>query len=142
MSEFNYYYPVEVRYGDIDAQRHVNNAAYFTYMEQSRIKYFEHLGLWDGLDFDSIGIILLETSCTFKAPITYGLSIRAGVSVVRMGKKSLEVLSHLEDTESGQVMTIGRSVLVAYDYETGQSINIPDEWRKRIEEFENLNSEA
>ena len=48
MTKFRYYHLIEVRYGDLDPQGHVNNACYLTYMEQARIGYIQHLGLWAG----------------------------------------------------------------------------------------------
>jgi acyl-CoA thioester hydrolase len=44
MPGFHYYHPIEVRYGDLDPQGHVNNARYLTYLEQARIGYIRHLG--------------------------------------------------------------------------------------------------
>ena len=35
MTHFNFYHPVEVRYGDLDPQGHVNNAKFLTYFEQT-----------------------------------------------------------------------------------------------------------
>jgi acyl-CoA thioester hydrolase len=138
MEEFRFYLPIQVRYGDIDPQRHVNNSRFFTYMEQGRIAYFQHLGLWDGVDFDRIGIILLEMKITFQAPILYGQSIRVGVRTERLGNKSMEVISTLENIESGVEVARGESILVAYDYERGQSLVIPDDWRKVVQEYEGL----
>jgi len=46
MSQFNFYHPIEVRYGDLDPQGHVNNAKQVTYFEQARIAYKIHLGLF------------------------------------------------------------------------------------------------
>ena len=37
MADFRFYHPIEVRYGDLDPQGHVNNARYLTYLEQARI---------------------------------------------------------------------------------------------------------
>src|SRR3989304_2028477 len=71
MPSFRFSHPIEVRYADLDPQRHVNNAAVFTYLEQARAKYLEHLGLWGGGDFDDLGIIVAEASATYKAPISY-----------------------------------------------------------------------
>jgi acyl-CoA thioester hydrolase len=138
MEAFRFYLPIQVRYGDIDPQRHVNNARFFTYMEQGRVSYFQHLGLWDGIDFDRVGVILLEATITFKAPIFYGQSIRVGVRTERLGNKSLDVVTILEDVESDSQMASGRSILVAYDYERQESILLPQEWRKVIEAFEGL----
>ena len=138
MDEFRFYQPIQVRYGDIDPQRHVNNSRFFTYMEQSRVSYFQHLGLWDGTNFDDLGVILLETTITFKEPILYGQSIRVGVRTERLGKKSLNVITAIVDTESGNELAIGKSILVAYDYARTQSIPIPEKWCRAIEQFEDL----
>jgi acyl-CoA thioester hydrolase len=138
MDEFRFYQPIQVRYGDIDPQRHVNNSRFFTYMEQGRVSYFQHLGLWDGTDFDNLGMILLETTITFNEPILYGQSVRVGVRTERLGNKSLNVFAAIEDTESGRKLATGSSVLVAYDYSKTESIPIPEDLRRRIEEFEGL----
>lgn len=136
MESFRFYHPIAIRYGDLDAQRHVNNARYFTYMEEARIQYIQHLELWDGSEFEEIGFILLETNCQFKAPIRYGQRVRVGVKTVRMGNKSMELESVLEDPESSETLASGRSTLVAYDYSAAESIPIPDNWRTAIENFE------
>jgi acyl-CoA thioester hydrolase len=139
MIEFRFFQPVDIRYADIDAQRHVNNARHFTYMEFARAKYVEHLGLWDGRDFDNIGFILVEQSCTYLAPITYEQNIQVGVCTAQLGNKSFELAYSIQDRESGEELAEGRTVLVAYDYRMGKSISIPAEWRQRIETFEGKN---
>ncbi len=136
MTDFRFFQPIEIRYADIDAQRHVNNAKYFTFLESSRAMYLQHLGLWDGADFDDIGIILVETNCTFKVPISFGQRIRVGVRTVRIGTKSIEMEHSFQDADSGQEMATARSVIVAYDYRKNRSITVPKPWRETIEAFE------
>ncbi|HEY46309.1 MAG: hypothetical protein AMJ88_05435 [Anaerolineae bacterium SM23_ 63] len=138
MSEFRFYQPIEIRYADLDAQRHVNNACYLTYMEQARLKYFQSLDLWDGADFDNIGVILVEQSCTYKTPIAYGQPIRVGVRVIRLGNKSLELAVSIRDRDTDQEMAAGRSVLVAYDYLVDKSQPIPERWREAIKAYEGM----
>ncbi len=100
MSEFRFYHPIEVRYGDLDPQGHLNNAKYFTYIEQARITYWKHLGLWGGGSFIDIGIILAEARMTFKAPVLWGQPILVGVRITRLGHKSLDVIYTVVDTET------------------------------------------
>jgi acyl-CoA thioester hydrolase len=45
MPSFRFYHSIEVRFSDLDAQGHVNNANYLTYIEQARIAYIQKLGL-------------------------------------------------------------------------------------------------
>lgn len=136
MSPFHFYHPIEIRYGDIDPQRHVNNARYFTFMEQARVEYLVNLGLWTGEDFDHIGIIMAEQSCTYLAPITLQQKVEIGVCTEQMGSKSIEMRYSLRDAQSRQELATGRSMLVAYDYQGAHSIPIPTKWREIIENFE------
>ncbi len=38
MTDFRFFHPVEVRYGDLDPQGHLNNAKYLTFFEQARVR--------------------------------------------------------------------------------------------------------
>jgi acyl-CoA thioester hydrolase len=138
MSEFRFYHPIEVRYGDLDPQGHLNNAKYFTYTEQARIAYVKHLGLWDGGSFLDIGIILAEARMTFKAPVLWGQLIRVGVRVDRLGKKSFNVSYSIQDSQTKVEHALGSTVQVAYDYHKAQTIQIPHEWRQIITRFETI----
>lgn len=91
MPEYNFYHPIEVRYGDLDPQGHLNNAKYLTYMEQARIHYIEHLGLWDGGSFLDIGLILAQVEITFHAPVLFGQQVRVGMRTTTLGNKSMDM---------------------------------------------------
>lgn len=135
MSGFRFSTPIRVRYADLDAQGHVNHAAYFTYMEQARFEYMASLGLWrPGDDFLSVGTIVAEATCRYQRPILLGQTVTVGVRVVSIGNKSavMEYRLTVEDEEAAT----GRTVQVAYDYRAGQSIRVPDEWRAKVRAFE------
>ncbi len=138
MAEFRFYQPIEVRYGDLDPQGHVNNARYLTYMEQARVAYVRHLGLWDGDSFLTLGMIMADAHVVFKAPILWGQSLRVGMRITRLGNKSMHSEYRIEDADTGAVLAEGSSVLVAYDYQAERTIPVPDTWRRRIAEFERL----
>ena len=138
MSAYNFYYPIEVRYGDLDPQGHVNNAKYLTYCEQARIAYIRNLGLWQPGSFMNIGVILADARLTFRAAILFGQSVRVGVRVTRLGNKSLDMEYQIEDEDSRRTLADGATVLVTYDYHTSQTIPIPDDWRRAITAFEKL----
>jgi len=141
VSDFRFYYPIEVRYGDLDPQGHVNNARFLTFFEQARINYVIYLGLWDQRSYFDIGFILADVQITFLGPILFGQEIQVGVRVTRLGNKSLSMEYHLEDIKSGQQLARGTSALVTYNYQDGKTIPIPKHWRKAISDFEGLNSE-
>jgi acyl-CoA thioester hydrolase len=143
MSEFKFYYPIEVRYGDLDAQGHLNNAKYLTYFETGRINYFTHLGLFTpGQSFMDVGVIMAETRITFHAAVEYGTPVKVGVRTSKMGGKSMTVDQNIVHAETGEMLASGYVILVAYDYHTRRSIPIPDVMRETISKFEGLQVES
>jgi acyl-CoA thioester hydrolase len=138
MKGYRFYHAIEVRYGDLDPQGHVNNAKYLTFMEQTRAHYLIHLGLWEGQSFMDIGIILAEARVTFLAPIFFIQKIRVGARVARIGTKSLSMEYGVEDIEGETVLASGEAVLVAYDYRVSKTIPVPDFWRQAIAAFEGM----
>ena len=138
MTDFNFYHLIEVRYGDLDPQGHVNNAKYLTYIEQSRIFYLKHLKLWESGSFLDIGVIMADVQMTFKKAIQFGDPIRVGVRISRLGHKSLDSEYCIEDTRDAGVLATATSVLVAYDYRKNRSVPIPEAWRKAMMLFEGM----
>jgi acyl-CoA thioester hydrolase len=138
MPEFQFFHPIEVRYGDLDAQQHVNNAKYLTYMEQARLEYVRHLGLWDGGSFAELGMIVAEVQIKYRAPIYFGQQVRVGVRVGRLGNKSMIWEYSIEDAQDGSLFASATSVQVAYDYRQAKSIPVPERWRKAIQAFEEM----
>ena len=141
MPEFRFYHPIEVRYGDLDPQGHVNNAKFLTFFEQARVQYFLEMDLFhQGDSFMDIGIILADVHLTFHAPILWGTPIKTGARVSRLGNKSLTIEQTVVHAESGQQFASGTVVMVTYDYHSGQSIPIPAAWREKISAYEGLSS--
>ncbi|MFM8321971.1 MAG: acyl-CoA thioesterase [Chloroflexota bacterium] len=138
MPKYRFYHPIDVRYGDLDPQGHVNNAKYLTYFEQARIAYIMSLGLWKTASFSDIGVILADAQVTFKAPVYFGTDLLVDVRVTRLGTKSMTMEYVLEEACSGREYATGVTVLVTYDYKNLETIPIPEKWRTAIAEFERL----
>lgn len=138
MAEFNYYHPIEVRYGDLDPQGHVNNASYLTYFEQARIGYIANLGLWTSGSFMDIGIILADAHINFRKAVVFGQQVRVGVRVAHLGTKSLRMEYSLQDSTDGAELANGSTILVTFDYRSGNTIPLPQNWRSAIGAFEHL----
>ncbi len=127
---------VDVRWGDMDAFNHVNNTIYFRYFESARIAYFKKV-LW-GIDQDNpVGPILAHTSCRFMLPVTYPDQLQIGIRATKIGNSSL-VQEYIVFSEKLGVAATGDSVVVCFDYNSKQKINIPDDLRKRIRDVEIL----
>ena len=139
MSDFRFYHPVEVRYGDLDPQGHVNNAKHLTYFEQGRVAYMIELGLFTkDQSFMEIGVILADVHLTYLEPIYFGQNIKVGVRVARIGNKSMTWEQSIVDADTGKELSKGEVVIVTYDYKTEKTISVPQEWREKFQVFEGL----
>jgi acyl-CoA thioester hydrolase len=139
MSDFHFYHPIEVRYGDLDPQGHVNNAKFLTYFEQARLAYWDQMRLFSkDQSFMELGIILADVHITYLAPVYYGQNIKVGVHVSKLGNKSMTWQQNIVDADTGRELARGEVVVVAYDYKQEKTISIPQEWREKIAQFEGL----
>ncbi len=130
---------LEVRFIDVDAFGHVNNAHYLTYFEQARVKYFDDIIGWK-YDWNKQGIILARAEINYTEPVLFkdDLCIRTHCS--RIGTKSfdLDYLLIKMNKEEEIILAEGKTVMVAYDYDTGHSIPIPEKWIIAIKKFETI----
>jgi acyl-CoA thioester hydrolase len=139
MSEFHFYHPIEVRYGDLDPQGHVNNAKFLTYFEQARLAYWVQLGLFSkDQSFMELGIILADVHITYLEPVYYGQNIKVGVHVAKLGNKSMTWQQNIVDADTGRELAKGEVIVVAYDYKQEKTISVPREWREKIAQSQNL----
>ena len=141
MSKIKFFYPIDVRYGDLDPQGHLNNAKYLTFFEQARIRYFVELGLFEmGQSFMDVGVIMAEAKVTYHAAVEYGTPVKAGVCTCRLGNKSMTVEQAIVHAETGEVFASGYVILVAYDYHAQKTVPISEKMRRAISAFEGLES--
>jgi acyl-CoA thioester hydrolase len=137
MSDFRFYHPIEVRYGDLDPQGHVNNAKHLTYFEQARVAYMIELGLFTkDQSFMEIGVILADVHITYLEPVYFGQTIKVGVRAAKLGNKSMTWEQNIVDVEIGRELAKGEVVVVTYDYRAQKTISIPQDWRETIVKFE------
>lgn len=137
MAEYRFFHPMEVRYGDLDPQGHLNNAKYLTYFEQARIRYWTELGLFSkDQSFTEIGVIIADLHIQYHEPVFWGMPIRVGVRTAKFGNKSLTVEQCVADESGARIYASGTVILVAYDYTKHQTMPVPKEWRERISRYE------
>lgn len=122
---------VRVRFRDLDAMGHVNNAVYFTYMEMARTEFFAQI-----LEIDeprNFPVILGNICCRFRSPAGFRETLRVGLGITRFGNKSFDILCHING-EDGRLVASGLATMVTYDYEAQKTIPVPDALIERVQE--------
>jgi acyl-CoA thioester hydrolase len=103
---------VEIRWHDIDAYRHVNNAVFFTYLEEARDEWLERvLGRSDELwDF-----VLARVEIDYRQELTQeDDAVIARCSLASVGNSSVRTKEEILKLD-GSVSAEAKAVLVALD---------------------------
>jgi acyl-CoA thioester hydrolase len=142
MEHFKFYQPIQIRYNDIDAQGHVNNARYVSFIELARFRYITEVGLWNGESFLDLGLIVADTHISYQAPIKLNQRIRVGTRVSRIGIKSMTFEYQIEDVTITKSMATAETVMVCYDYHTETTSPVSNDWRDKISHYEGVNFQS
>jgi acyl-CoA thioester hydrolase len=126
-----------VEFRDVDAAGHVNNAVYLTYLETARIEYLREVLEVESLD--DLAVIVANVNVDFRSPARFPEVLAVGARVPRVGTKSFE-MDHEIRTADGRLVAEATSVLVAYDYGAGAPMPVPDDWRTRLDAYEERSS--
>lgn len=129
MTGYPFTCPIEVRYGDVDAMNHVNNAVYVTYLEFARVKLWRQRLGFVGSARD-LPFIIARVAVDFRSPIALLDDVTIGVAVAHLGRTSFTLRYRIE--ASGRLAAEAETVLVSYDYEAGRPVPIPDALRSRL----------
>lgn len=135
ISDYKYKTPVAIRFSDIDAVGHVNNAIYLTYFEEARLNYWREAINWN---LSQNGVIVGRSEVNYLKPITLEDEIVCYVRTTRIGNSSFDMMHLLvRITPNGEeICTTGKTVCISYDYTLNKSISIPQREREKMIAFD------
>ena len=135
----NYRHSVEipVRFMDIDALQHVNNARYLNFLEESRIAYSQDL-LNTYNSIQELNVLVARVEIDFMRPILFEEKVKVYTRIAKLGNKSFTFESIITTTNKKGEFPSAKAVQtwVAFDPKTNQTAPIDDKLRERIIELE------
>lgn len=137
LSDFKHKLNIQIRYKDVDKQGHVNNANHITYFEIARVDYFKKI-FNNQNDWVKNGVILARTEINYMAPIFLDDTVYCYTKVTSFGNKSFEITNIItKQTNNKEVLCAeGKSVMVCFNYEINQAIEVPPHWKDAVMKFE------
>ena len=135
LSDYKFKTPIAIRFSDIDAVGHVNNAVYLTYFEEARLSYWRDAIHWN---LREDGVIVGRSEVNYLKPILLQDEIACYVRTTRIGNSSFDIMHILvKITPNGEeICTTGKTVCISYDYAANKSIPIPAIERQRMIEYD------
>ena len=121
---------IQVRFSDVDLAGHVHNAVYLQWFELARMAFLSRFVPRDH-DWQAQGIILARNEVDYRMPVHLHdvLEAEAWCSAVGSKRFDLSYTVHRMGGERPGICAEGRSILVCYDYRTGRTMTLPENWR-------------
>lgn len=115
---------IPVRWGDLDAFNHVNNASYLRYVEEARLQWL-HSFIRDWNDLTSAPV-MAAVQLNYRAPINWPAQVRVTQTITRRGTTSLTLDHRIESADGQTLHADGHVVLVWINRTTGQPVPLPE----------------
>jgi acyl-CoA thioester hydrolase len=139
IEKFRHKISVKVRFSDLDAMGHVNNASYLSYLEEARLAYYNHILKMDtnNLDFNAV---IAKIEIDYIDQIRLGDNVEVYTRTAKIGNKSSDVEHLVVVTNNGNKKIAAKALtkLVSFDYRKNISVPVSEEAKKTIEGFEEL----
>jgi acyl-CoA thioester hydrolase len=134
MLDYRFHHDLEVRFRDLDAMGHVNNAVYLTYLEVARQAYWKEVAAQ--VRYDRVPFVVARASIDFRSSLAVGETVRVFLRTVWAGSRSFAMDYTLREAASGRLVAEASTVLVTYDWAEQRAIPIPDWLRSGLERVE------
>lgn len=115
---------LDVRWREMDALGHVNNAQFLSYVEETRVQWFRTMSSdWQGQHSSPV---VAAIHVDFRKPIHWPERLRVELFAGRRGGKSVTIGHRISSAgDPNIVYAEGHTVLVWID-RAGQTANLPD----------------
>lgn len=137
--DFKFSLPIQMRWNDMDALGHVNNAIYITYFETARgLFMMKACPQWDWhRDMFLIGNVNVNFH---KELLLTSQNVRVHVRTSKIGTKSFVLEYAITSDKNGETIihATGTTTQIMFDMQTRKTIEVPDWVRESLTEFDNL----
>ncbi|WP_030439693.1 acyl-CoA thioesterase [Actinoplanes subtropicus] len=124
---------VPVRWSDMDAYGHVNNARFLTIYEEARVALFFQGAREHGLGSFEEGIVIARHEIDYLRPVDYGDPVRVEMWISEQRAASFTVAYELFD--DGELASRARSVCVPYNLTNGHPRRLTPEEREFLRPY-------
>lgn len=121
---------IAMRWGDMDAMGHLNNANYFRYIETARVDWFQSLGCM--AHGHGAGPLIVNAFCNFYQQLQYPGEVIVKLYASDPGRTTFETWALLSRTDAPDVVCAeGGGTTMWVDFDQGKAAALPD-WLRAL----------
>lgn len=129
---YRWFMTIATRWADNDAYGHVNNTVYYGWFDTAVNAWLIEAGLLDIEHGDPIGLVV-ETGCSYFAPLAFPGDVDVGIAVERLGKSSVTYRIGVFGRGGTEPSAQGHFTHVYVGRDSRRPVALPLEWRAILE---------
>jgi acyl-CoA thioester hydrolase len=133
-SEFKVWRRFTTRWADNDAYGHVNNAIFYQWFDSAVNAWLVEQGMLDIEHGDPIALVV-ETRCSYFASLAFPGNVDIGLSAAELGRSSVRYRIGVFGEAAEEAAAQGEFVHVVVDRASRRPVEIPADWREKLEEI-------
>lgn len=131
---YRHFQAMPTRWNDNDVYGHVNNSVYYFFFDTIVNCWLMDNGLLEIGKSETIGLVV-ETGCSFFAPITYPDVVHGGLRVSKVGSSSVTYEIGLFNNDDDQCAAKGHFIHVYVDEKTRRPVKLSDDMRAKLDQL-------
>lgn len=128
----------KVKWGDMDAARHVNNLIYMGWTETVRIAYFDAIGIDTSFSGTAEGPILAWQDCKYIFPVTFPDDVIVGCRTIEIKEDRFILESAVFSVKHDRLAALSKQSIIPYSYAKFTKVAMPESWLNGIEKIDKI----
>jgi acyl-CoA thioester hydrolase len=125
---------LQIRWADLDAFKHINNAAYLVYMQEARADFTWFSRIAKGEEPLLADMVVARAEVDFLAPIHQtGTTLDVEIYIEKVSNSSFVMV--YEMSQGGTLRARGKTVQVGVDMETEKARRLRDNEREFLSQY-------
>jgi acyl-CoA thioester hydrolase len=126
---------IRIDWSELDLFGHVNNVAFFKYIQAARVNYWEVSGLDQLFKDSNLGPILASCHCNFKLPLFYPGFIKLQTNCVYIKNTSFSYQHQIFNSKN-EIAAEATDIIVMYDFNKNEKMPFPPAIKSKFEAIE------
>ena len=132
---YRWFMSIAMRWADNDSYGHVNNTVFYQWFDTAVNQWLVEAGLLDIEGGDPIGLVV-ETGCSYFAPISFPGEVEVGIAVERLGSSSITYRIGVFGAGQVEPSAQGHFTHVYVGRESRRPTALPEAWREKLSELQ------
>jgi len=123
---FTHWTELPVRFRDLDALNHVNNAVFCTYFEEARINFINEIPEFQASMSEGNSFMLVHLELDYIRPIELNETLLIGTSIEGYGNTSIKGFQAIYSKRDSELKAVAKTTGVWFDLETNRPAKLPE----------------